>query len=121
MVKHAPSMATTLDSITQGASLFLDPTGSQIGESIQGEEGIVYADLDLDQCVEPKQFHDVVGYYQRYDVFDLKVNRRRLGPENVFESEKGIGDEPQAVNRDDMARGGDGPVVENLRGSMRIL
>ena len=29
---------------------------------------------------EPKQFHDVVGYYNRFDVFDLKVNRKRLAP-----------------------------------------
>jgi len=29
-------------------------------------------------CVEPKQFHDVVGYYNRFDVFSLNVNRHRL-------------------------------------------
>ena len=28
----------------------------------------------------PKQFHDVVGYYNRFDIFDLRVNRRRLSP-----------------------------------------
>jgi nitrilase len=84
MINHAPEMEATLDGITQGASLFLDPTGAQVGEQIQGEEGIVYADLDLNECVEPKQFHDTVGYYQRYDVFGLKVNRKRQGPETVF-------------------------------------
>src|SRR5437016_8401864 len=31
-------------------------------------------------CVEPKQFHDVVGYYNRFDVFKLTVDRRRLRP-----------------------------------------
>lgn len=65
-MKHAPSSAATLDSLTQGASIFLDPTGAQVGEQIQGEEGIAYADLDLDECIAPKQFHDVVGGYQRY-------------------------------------------------------
>jgi nitrilase len=34
----------------------------------------------VSQCVEPKQFHDVVGYYNRFDVFDLKVTRKRLAP-----------------------------------------
>lgn len=87
MVKHAPSMEETIDSVTQGASLFLDPTGAQVGEEIQGQEGVVYADLDLEECVEPKQFHDVVGYYQRYDVFDVKVNRQRQGAEMSFEPE----------------------------------
>lgn len=88
LVKHSPSAAETLDSLTQGASLFLDPTGAPVGEQIQGEEGVIYADLDLNQCVEPKQFHDVVGGYQRFDVFDLKVNTRRLGAEKALEPEQ---------------------------------
>ena len=83
-----PSAAATIDSLTQGASLFLDPTGAPVGDQVQGEEGIAYADLDLNACIEPKQFHDVVGSgYQRYDVFDLKVDRRRQGPDRVFEDE----------------------------------
>ncbi|KAF7190937.1 Nitrilase [Pseudocercospora fuligena] len=85
IIKHSPSSAETLDSLTQGASLFLDPTGAQIGEHIQGEEGIVYADMDLNECVEPKQFHDVVGGgYQRYDVFDLNVTRIRQSAESAL-------------------------------------
>ncbi|EME42573.1 hypothetical protein DOTSEDRAFT_155462 [Dothistroma septosporum NZE10] len=88
IVKATPSAAETLDSLTQGASLFLDPTGAQVGEMVQGEEGIVYADLDLNECVEGKQFHDVVGGYQRYDVFDLKVTRRRSGAETAFDGDR---------------------------------
>lgn len=85
IVQHSPSSAETLDSLTQGASLFLDPTGAQIGEQIQGEEGIVYADMDLNECVEPKQFHDVVGGgYQRYDIFDLHVTRTRQSAESAL-------------------------------------
>ena len=101
MVKHAPSAAETIDSVTQGASLFLDPTGSQIGDQVQGEEGIAYADLDLNACVEPKQFHDVVGYYQRFDVFDLRVDRRRQGPETTFQSEIGVVTDKAAVATDE--------------------
>ena len=33
----------------------------------------------------PKQFHDVVGSYNRFDVFDLKVNRKRLTPISFVE------------------------------------
>jgi|KBSSwiStaDraftv2_1062776.scaffolds.fasta_scaffold02498_12 hypothetical protein len=29
---------------------------------------------------EPKQRHDAVSYYNRFDVFGLKVNRKRLAP-----------------------------------------
>ena len=42
---------------------------------LQDDEGIAYADIDLNLCVEPKQFHDVVGYYNSFDIFDLSINR----------------------------------------------
>jgi len=41
---------------------------------------LLYQDIDISHCVEPKQFHDVVGYYNRFDVFDLRVNRKRIVP-----------------------------------------
>ena len=84
VIQHNPSAVETLDSLTQGQSCFLDPTGAQVGENVQGEEGIAYAELNLADCVEPKQFHDTVGYYQRFDIFDLKVDRRRQGVEDMF-------------------------------------
>ena len=34
---------------------------------------------------EPKQRHDAVSYYNRFDVFDLKVNRKRLAPISFVE------------------------------------
>ena len=48
-------------------------------------EGLLYQDIDIAQCVEPKQFHDVVGYYNRFDVFDLKITRKRLSPIQFFD------------------------------------
>jgi len=48
-------------------------------------EGLLYQDIDIAQCVEPKQFHDVVGYYNRFDVFDLKITRKRLSPIQFLE------------------------------------
>ncbi|MCJ9712799.1 carbon-nitrogen hydrolase family protein, partial [Bordetella hinzii] len=44
------------------------------------DEGIVYAELDLARCIQPRQMHDIVGHYNRFDVFDLRVNRRFLQP-----------------------------------------
>lgn len=76
---HDPAAAEVLEGTPRPASFFLDPTGAQIGEALL-DEGILYAEIDLAACVEPKQFHDVVGYYNRFDVFDLAVNRRRLEP-----------------------------------------
>jgi nitrilase len=78
LVARDRAAADVLDATPRAASFFIDPTGEQIGESLCEEEGILYADIDLNRCVEPKQFHDVVGYYNRFDIFDLSVNRRRL-------------------------------------------
>ncbi len=77
LVDRDPSIAHIVDGTSQGASLFVDPTGIQIGETIQHAEGIVYAEFDLNECIEPKQFHDVVGYYNRFDVFDFRIKRKR--------------------------------------------
>ncbi len=80
LVARDPAAAAVLDATPRAELFFLDPTGEQIGEALRDDEGILYCDIDLNRCVEPKQFHDVVGYYNRFDIFDLKVNRRRLTP-----------------------------------------
>jgi len=80
LTKRDPSIANVLEFTPRAASFFVDPTGAQIGEMLQDEEGVITCDFDLNKCVEPKQFHDVVGYYNRFDVFDLRVNRRRMEP-----------------------------------------
>jgi aliphatic nitrilase len=58
----------------------LGPDGRVIGEPLIDEEGIVYADIDLSRCIQPRQMHDITGHYNRFDVFDLRVNRRPLTP-----------------------------------------
>ena len=69
-----------LNNATQASTQFFGPDGVQIGEELCEEEGIAYAEVDLNKCIEGKQLHDVVGGYNRFDVFDLKVDRRRLEP-----------------------------------------
>src|SRR5699024_7593931 len=69
-----------LDKTPRAATQFLDPGGAVIGDTLQHEEGIAYATFDLEACIEPKQFHDIVGYYNRFDVFELSVARKRLEP-----------------------------------------
>ena len=69
----------------QSVSMILDPTGSIMSEVISGEEGIVYGDIDTALSVEPKQFHDVVGYYNRFDIFDVRVDRSAREPARYLE------------------------------------
>ncbi|OCF42835.1 hypothetical protein I317_03312 [Kwoniella heveanensis CBS 569] len=81
LVYRDPSSADILDNSPRGSTMFIDPMGNQFGDEIHGEdEGIAYAEFDLNKCIEPKQFHDFVGGYQRYDVFNLNVNRSRQEP-----------------------------------------
>ncbi|WVQ96927.1 hypothetical protein IAU59_004035 [Kwoniella sp. CBS 9459] len=81
LVSRDPTCADILDNSPRGSTMFIDPMGNQIGEEIHGDdEGIAYAEFDLHKCIEPKQFHDFVGGYQRYDVFGLSVNRSRQEP-----------------------------------------
>ncbi|GAB6843673.1 carbon-nitrogen hydrolase family protein [Methylorubrum rhodinum] len=80
LVGRDAKIARVLDETPRAASFVIDPTGRQISETLQDAEGIVYAEIDINACVEPKQFHDVVGYYNRYDVFDLTVRRKRQQP-----------------------------------------
>ena len=51
------------------------PNGLPISVIMQDTEGLLYVDIDLSQCVEPKQFHNLVGGYNRFDIFKLTVNR----------------------------------------------
>src|SRR5262249_47612421 len=69
-----------LDEGPRGVSMIIGPTGEPIGDVVSDREGLLYADIDTRACVEPKQFHDVVGYYNRFDVFNLTVDRTRQRP-----------------------------------------
>lgn len=69
-----------IDEASRSVSMILGPDGAPISEVIRDEEGIVYADIDIAKCVVPKQFQDVVGYYNRFDVFSLEVNRHAHVP-----------------------------------------
>ncbi|HEY9460731.1 MAG TPA: carbon-nitrogen hydrolase family protein [Paralcaligenes sp.] len=54
----------------------IGPDGRVIGQPLIDQEGIVYADIDLSRCIQPRQMHDITGHYNRFDIFDLRVNRR---------------------------------------------
>lgn len=57
----------------------IGPDGSWIA-SLKDEEGIVYADCDPGDTVEGRMFHDIAGHYNRFDVLQLRVDRRAKQP-----------------------------------------
>jgi nitrilase len=58
-----------------GHSGIVGPDGTYLAGPLGAEEGIVYADLDVEQTVSAKISQDVTGHYQRFDLFELSVNR----------------------------------------------
>jgi aliphatic nitrilase len=50
------------------------PDGRPLVDPLIDDEGIVYAEIDLARCIQPKQMHDIIGHYNRFDIFQLHVN-----------------------------------------------
>lgn len=89
----------TLQLSQRAATMFLDPTGmlkpgftvdvttskEQETEYLQDREDILYTDMDVEEWIEGKQYHDVVGGYQRLDIFDLQIDRSRREPARFVE------------------------------------
>jgi len=69
-----------LEGSPRGVSAVFGPSGMAVTEIVQDQETILYADIDLNACVEPKQMHDISGGYNRFDIFQLNVNRSALRP-----------------------------------------
>jgi nitrilase len=50
------------------------PDGRAVVEPLVDEEGTVYAEIDLARCIQPKQMHDIIGHYNRFDVLSLHLD-----------------------------------------------
>jgi len=73
-------IAAILDQAPRSVSLIVGPDGLPVAEARRDEEGILYGEIDVGLCVEPRQFHDLAGYYNRLDVFKLTVDRTPRSP-----------------------------------------
>ena len=72
--EDVPNVDELLTRKNSAFSGFIGPNGAVIGKPLIDEEGIVYADIDLEKCIQPKQMHDILGHYNRFDIFDLRIN-----------------------------------------------
>ncbi len=82
-VAHDDESRAMLERKHSAFSGIFGPDGRLISEPLIDDEGIVYADIDLNKCIQPKQMHDIIGHYNRFDVFQLHVNRASQ-PKIVF-------------------------------------
>jgi len=58
-----------------GGSLIVDPLSRIIAGPMGAEEGILYAECNLDLGIQMKLRHDFAGHYNRPDIFQLHINR----------------------------------------------
>ena len=61
--------------INTGNSCIIDPKGQIIAGPLEAEEGILYANIDLDLITKAKRMFDVVGHYSRPDVFNFSIKK----------------------------------------------
>lgn len=63
--------------INTGNSCIIAPNGQILAGPLEAKEGILYADIDLNQIVAAKRMFDVVGHYARPDVFEFKLKSNK--------------------------------------------
>ncbi|MGO4382832.1 carbon-nitrogen hydrolase family protein [Specibacter sp. RAF43] len=76
MVAHNDSSRALLERPHCAFSGIFGPDGRLLTEPLIDKEGIVYADIDLRKSIQPKQMHDIIGHYNRFDIFQLTVNQQ---------------------------------------------
>ncbi len=58
-----------------GGSVIVAPNSRIIAGPMGAEEGILYADCNLEIGIQMKLRHDFAGHYNRPDIFHLQINR----------------------------------------------
>lgn len=62
--------------INAGNSCIIAPNGQLLAGPLEAEEGILYADINLQDILAAKRMFDVVGHYARPDIFEFRVKNR---------------------------------------------
>lgn len=80
----SPVYATTFrdpdEVVCRGASVIVNPFGEVLAGPLKDEEGLLVADLDLDEVIRGRYDFDAAGHYSRPDLFSLVVDGRQRLP-----------------------------------------
>jgi len=74
-----------------GGSMIADPLSRIIAGPMGAEEGILYADCNLELGIQMKLRHDFAGHYNRPDIFQLHINRAAPQLYRVHNDPAGLG------------------------------
>jgi predicted amidohydrolase len=76
---------------------------AEVLASIEGEDGIIYADIDIELEIARKQWHDIIGHYNRFDVLSLNLNTDADQPIRFLSSQP-HGPDSESATDDAMAK-----------------
>lgn len=71
--------------LSRGGSVIVSPKGEILAGPLWGKEGIITAEVDLDDIIRAKLDFDAIGHYARNDIFTLTVKDQ---PETVIDYHK---------------------------------
>lgn len=69
-----------------GGSVIVGPMGDVLAGPLKHNEGLITAEIDLDDLVKARYDFDVAGHYARPDVFQLNVDERARQSVSYFKS-----------------------------------
>ena len=106
-------MKELLQAAPAPVSIIVGPNGELLADPVVGGEGMVVAEIDIARSIEHKMAHDIVGYYNRFDIFHLEVDPTPNRP--VWIKKSRWGDEQLFGEATQLAQGvfpnsGDGPL-----------
>ncbi len=66
--------------LIRGGSVIVSPMGEVLAGPLYNQEGLVVAEVDLDDIIKARYDMDPVGHYSRPDIFKLSVDERERPP-----------------------------------------
>lgn len=85
-------------SLGGGCSAIIGPRGQYLAGPLYDEEGIIYAEVDLEEIIEGKMHHDLLGHYSRFDVLSLNLNEEKLTPLKIYRGPDGLGRDEETAD-----------------------
>jgi nitrilase/aliphatic nitrilase len=100
------TMKELLCAVAAPVSMIVGPNGELLADAVEGGEGMVVAEIDIADSIEQKLMPDIVGHYNRFDIFHLEVDptpNRAVWMKTSTRRDEQPPDEPPPVSQDKSA------------------
>ena len=86
-------------------SIIVGPNGELLADPVVGGEAMVVAEIDIASSIEHKMAHDIVGYYNRFDIFRLEFDptpNRPIWIRNSRSRDEQLPDESTPISQEEL-------------------